>query len=214
MRRTDVLVLGLCLFLTAGCKFVPTASKNEASQGGAAKFDPQEMVADMWEPTVLPYLEKKAGDFSEVTALAREDAEVAGQKFGHKEKQGTSPWTVVVKLNGKIVAANTESRAGSINVDSNGDGKADARIQIGPVMRGTALRDCLDFVTFNDFTNQIDFAQFGKAFNLHVDKNLTSKLPRDGLLGQHVSLLGAYPLVSPDEIPLITPATLKLSDAP
>ena len=33
-------------------------------------------------------------------------------------------------------------------------------VQIGPAMRGTAIRDALDFVSFNDFTNQIDFARY------------------------------------------------------
>jgi predicted lipoprotein len=108
------------------------------------------------------------------------------------------------------VAANTESRAGTVDVDADGDGKADAQVQIGPVMRGTALRDSLDFVSFNQFTNQIDFAQFGKAFNLYVGKTLTSNLPRDKLAGQTVKLLGAYPLGAAGSLPLVTPAEIEL----
>ena len=77
-----------------------------------------------------------------------------------------------MRVEGKIVAANTQSRAATIDVDVDGDGKADARVQIGPAMRGTALRDSLDFVQFNEFTNQIDFAQFGKAFNAYADKTV------------------------------------------
>ncbi|WP_246694530.1 DUF2291 family protein, partial [Mesorhizobium sp. M2E.F.Ca.ET.209.01.1.1] len=68
----------------------------------------------------------------------------------------------------------------------------DARVQIGPAMRGTALRDSLDFVQFNDFTNQIDFAQFGKAFNAYADKTVLSKLPREALEGRTAKVLGAY----------------------
>ena len=33
-----------------------------------------------------------------------------------------------------------------------------AAIQIGPVLRGTALRDALEFVRFTDFVNQFEFA--------------------------------------------------------
>ena len=72
--------------------------------------------------------------------------DAAGQAYGYKEKQSSSPWTVIVKLDGKIVDANTKSTAATLDVDADGDGKADARVQIGPVMRGTALRDSLDFV--------------------------------------------------------------------
>lgn len=204
-------ILGLCtsLFL-AGCKFVPTASKDEAGNGGPAKFDPDAQVAAIWQAKLIPYLEAKAGPFPEVQAAAAANPDEAGKKYGYKEKGGVSPWTVVVRLEGKVVTANTQSRAGTIDVDADGDGKVDAQVQIGPVMRGTAIRDSLDFVSFNQFTNQIDFAQFGKAFNLYTDKTLTSKLPRDKLAGQNVKLLGVYPLVAPGTLPLVTPAEIAL----
>lgn len=205
--RYRLLPIICALVLLAGCKFVET--KKQGEEGG--KFDPDKMVAEMWDAKVIPYLRGKAGDFKDVRALEKASPDEAGEKYGHKEKQGTSPWTVVVKLTGKIVAANVESRAGTIDVDADSDGKADARVQIGPVMRGTALRDTLDFVSFNDFTNQIDFAQFGKAFNVHVDKTITSKLPRDALIGKDVTILGAYPFGPASELPLVTPAELALS---
>ena len=92
----------------------------------------------------------------------------AGRKYGYRAKEGSEPWTFAVAIDGKIVAAETTSRAATISVDTGGDGKIAAIVQIGPAMRGTALRDALDFVSFNDFKNQIDYAQFGKAFNQHV----------------------------------------------
>jgi len=207
MRHRLLLFLCACLLLT-GCKFVKT-DKDGAST--ANKFDPDRMVEEMWGDKVIPYLRGKAGNFTEVRALQKSNPEQAGEKYGHKEKQGTTPWTVAVNLSGKVVAANVESRAGSIDVDADGDGQADARVQIGPVMRGTALRDVLDFVSFNDFTNQIDFAQFGKAFNLYVDKTVTSKLPRPELMGKSVTILGAYPFGAANETPLVTPAEIVVS---
>ncbi len=207
MRHSSLLIMCACLLL-AGCKFVET---NKEGGNGGSKFDPEKMVAEMWDAKVISYLRGKAGDFKDVRALEKANPEEAGQKYGFKEKQGTTPWTVVVKLAGKIVAANVESRAGTIDVDADADGKADARVQIGPVMRGTALRDALDFVSFNDFTNQIDYAQFGKAFNLYVDKTITSKLPRAALMGKTVTILGVYPFGAASQLPLVTPAELVLS---
>ena len=107
----------------------------------------------------------KAGPLPEVAALARANPDEAGRKFGYRAKEGSEPWTYIVKMSGRIVSAETASRAGTISVDTDGDGKVAAIVQIGPAMRGTALRDSLDFVSFNDFRNQIDYAQFGKAFN-------------------------------------------------
>jgi predicted lipoprotein len=203
-------LLVICAFLLlAGCKFIET--KKQGEHGGGNAFDPEKMVAEMWDTKVIPYLRGKAGDFKDVRTLEKASPEEAGQKYGYKEKQGTTPWTVAVTLAGKIAATNVQSRAGTIDVDVDADGKADARVQIGPVMRGTALRDALDFVSFNDFTNQIDYAQFGKAFNTHVDKTITSKLPRDALTGKGVTILGVYPFGPASQLPLVTPAELALS---
>jgi len=207
MKLPTVLILASAVLL-AGCKFVATEKKGGGDASGAT--GPEQQVAEMWDTKVLPYLEGKAGDFKTVSEAVRANVEAAGVTYGNKEKQASSPWTVIVRLEGKIVAANTESRAGSIDVDADGNGTADARVQIGPVMRGTALRDSLDFVSFNQFTNQIDFAQFGKAFNLHVDKTLTSKLPRDQLVGKTVQVLGAFPVENGRDLPLITPAKIEL----
>jgi predicted lipoprotein len=61
------------------------------------------------------------------------------------------------------------ARGNYLDVDADGDGKADAKVQIGPAVRGTALRDTLEFVNFNEFKNQIEWAQFGKAFNEKIN---------------------------------------------
>jgi predicted lipoprotein len=120
------------------------------------------------------------------------------------------PWTFLVRLEGVVIEANTESRAATIAVDTTGKGKTDAIVQIGPAMRGTAIRDALDFVSFNDFTNQIDFARYGKAFNTYVDRRTLEKLPRDSLVGRKVTVVGAYPLTSAAETPLVTPVEITL----
>lgn len=209
--------LGLTLAALASlslgaCKILPTqTAKTEAA---APAFNPDKMVEDIWTSKVIPYLQQKAGPFAEVHALAKTDQAAAGAKYGNPKKQANSPWTFAVRVEGKIVAANTQSRAGTIDIDVDGDGKADARIQIGPAMRGTALRDSLDFVQFNDFTNQIDFAQFGKAFNAHADKTVLSKLPRDGLEGRTAKVLGAYTIEGGQDLPLVTPAEAEIGPKP
>ena len=74
-------------------------------------------------------------------ALARSNPDEAGRKYGYRAKEGSEPWTFAVNIDGRIVAAETTSRAATISVDTEGDGKVAAIVQIGPAMRGTALRD-------------------------------------------------------------------------
>jgi predicted lipoprotein len=205
------------LALTAGialsaCKILPTPMAQ--GDGNASAFNPDKMVEDIWTSKVIPYLRQKAGSFAEVHALAKTDPAAAGAKYGNPRKQANSPWTFAVRVEGKIVAANTQSRAATMDIDVAGDGKADARVQIGPAIRGTALRDSLDFVQFNDFTNQIDFAQFGKAFNAYADKTVLSTLPREALEGRIVKLIGAYTIEGGQDLPLVTPAETEIGPKP
>jgi predicted lipoprotein len=202
------LVALVCL---AGCKILPTPTEEDKAAVAAQGFNPDKMVEEIWGPKVLPYLEAKAGPFQEVSKLAAGDAKAAGEKYGNPKKQANSPWTYVAKAEGKIVASNTQSRAATIDVDVDGDGKADLRTQIGPAIRGTALRDSLDFVDFNTFKNQIDFAQFGKSFNTYANATVLSKLPREGLDGKTVKLLGAYVPASGSDLPLMTPAQAEIA---
>ena len=172
------------------------------------------MVASMWAAKVVPYFEKKAGPFLAVRDLAAKAPDEAGAKWGYRAKSEDTPWTLMVRIEGTIVAAETESRAGAIGVDASGQGKTEATVQIGPAMRGTAIRDALDFVSFGDFTNQIDFARFGKAFNTYVNRNTLEKLPRDDLIGRKVTLIGAYALDSSGETPLVTPVEITIGPKP
>jgi predicted lipoprotein len=204
-------VVGLLL---ASCRLIATADIPTLSRAGdpnsGGAFDPDKMVASIWSTKVVPYFEKKAGPLKEVRELAAKSPDEAGAKSGYRAKSEDTPWTLLVRFDGVIVAADTESRASTIGVDATGQGKADAIVQIGPAMRGTAIRDALDFVSFGDFTNQIDFARYGKAFNTYVNQTTLEKLPRDSLVARKVSVLGAYPFVSADETPVVTPVEISI----
>jgi predicted lipoprotein len=197
-----------CALGLSGCKFVKTA--DEQKEAAANAFDPDKRVAEIWDSKVIPFLDKRAGTFAEVATLVASDPDAAGAKYGHKEKVGNAPWTYAAKIEGTIVAAETKSRAGYADVDVNGDSKPDVRVAIGPAVRGTAIRDSLDFVDFNAFKNQIEWAQFGKSFNIHVNKTLLVKLPRDNLVGKKLTAVGAFPLPTSGQLPQLTPATITI----
>ncbi|MCP8894822.1 DUF2291 family protein [Shinella daejeonensis] len=191
-----------------GCKFVRTEDEQKRAAAGA--FNPERLVAEIWDTKVVPYLEERAGPFEDVAALAAGDPDAAGAKYGHKEKQGNAPWTFAARIDGTIVAAETKSRAAYVDVDVDGDSKADVRVSIGPAIRGTAIRDSLDFVNFNEFKNQIEWAQYGKSFNTHVNGALLEKLPREGLTGRSIKATGAYPLPAGGQLPQFVPATITI----
>ncbi len=211
--RTGTLtaMVALALALSA-CKIIKTPTAEEAAEAASGGFNPERQASELWEPKVLPYLDQRAGSFQDVAALAGSDAAAAGAKYGHKEEQGSAPWTFAAKVSGTVVKAETKSRAAYLDTDIDGDGKADVRIQIGPVIKGTAIRDSLNFVNFNEFKNQIQWAEFGKAFNNHLNAVTLDKLPREGLEGSKVEAVGAYPLPAKGQLPLLTPATITIGN--
>ncbi|CAN7546508.1 DUF2291 family protein [Rhizobium sp. LjRoot254] len=206
-----VAVIALAGLLTLpGCKFIKTADQQK--EAAASAFDPDKLVAGIWDEKVIPYLDERAGSLKDVMALASSDLNAAAAKYGHKEKQGNAPYTFAAKVEGTIVAEETKSRAAYVDVDVDGDAKADVRVAIGPAIRGTALRDSLKFVNFNEFKNQIEWAQYGKSFNIHVNKTLLEKLPRSGLTGKTLTATGAFPLPSAGQLPQFVPATITIGD--
>jgi len=210
-RMKGALLAAVIVAALPGCKIVKTPTAEEKAAAAAKDaFDPKARVDAIWQPQVVPYFEKKAGELKDVTQLATSSPDQAGEKYGNPHKQSSSPWTYAVKFTGKVITADTASRAATLDVDTNGDGKADAKVQIGPALRGTALRDTLDFVNFNEFKNQIEWAQFGKAFNEKANAAFLAAVPRDGLVGKTVTVIGAYPLPGEGQPPLVTPSELTV----
>lgn len=67
-------------------------------------------------------------------------------------------------------------------------------VQIGPVVRGTALRDATTFIRFNDFANQFEFAAVSNALHARVLHDIVNPLDLDALPGRQVQVLGATTL--------------------
>jgi predicted lipoprotein len=115
-----------------------------------------------------------------------------------------------VKGVGAVVSVDKESRAGSmvVSVDAP-SGAREVTLQIGPVVRGTAIRDNLPFVSFGDVTNQIQFAQVSRAINDRAVAGIRPGLEALEAPGTKVEFSGAMNVSAADDTVLITPVTLK-----
>lgn len=210
------IVLGLVLvaaLVPAGCKLVKTADEKPAeTSGGATMFADdsaglQKQAAEMWQPKVLPYVEEKAVDLAMLRQALANGFDDAGKAYGYREEG--NGWNFAVRFSGTITEANTESRAATASIDTDGDGKADATLQLGPVIIGTSLRDLLPFVKFGDYKNQIAFAGIAKALNSYAYEHVLKPFPRDGLVGRKVEGIGAVTLNSASDAVRIIPVELK-----
>jgi len=182
-------------------------SGSQPVQTAAAKF-----VDPIWTAKVLPTIQEKAQDIAKLLPEIRTDPNAAGQKYGRRE--ATNPYNYMVKGTGKVVELHTESQAGTATVEIPGLGEKVA-LQIGPVIRGTALRDATGFVSFNQFTNQLDYADVSKEMNHRALQAALGNTDPASLAGKTVTFFGAFTFDPHSKSPvLITPVKIDLQTAP
>jgi predicted lipoprotein len=219
MRLSSLLVLSLVAATAlSGCKLVKNETGEDAAaaaQGLAtAGSDMDARVAEMWDAQVLPHFAEASTDLATLIPAIRTDIDAAGEQYGYRPASEGSPWNFATSLSGTIVAANTETRAATADVDIDNDGEADVTVQLGPVIRGTTLRDVLPFIDFTSFTDQIVFAQLSRSLNTVAFTEALEPLAREALIGRTIEATGAFTMRSAGEAILFTPVSATLGDAP
>lgn len=218
-RRTSALRSALMCLLTislTGCTLWTIQPINgqagAVGQGqgivpGKPGFNAKAYVDSIWSSQVLPNVQTQATDLPTVLAALKADPAVAKQKYGHRE--GQRPYNFLVKGEANVLAVDIGSRSGTLKIDlAPGDGQTDATIQIGPVIRGTSLRDALPFIQFNQFTNQLEYADVSNQLNDHVVKDVAGTLSTANLQGKTIEFAGAFTIGQGDSV-LITPTKLQ-----
>lgn len=213
MNRYPLLVLALATALgLPACKIVKTpAEGSAAATSGEAGDDARiaKLVDETLTAKLLPLVAQSALSVADLRAAITTDIDAAGKAHGHRGAGEGAAWNFAVKGTGKVTEANLESRARKAQVDTDGDGKADVTLQLGPVIKGTALRDLAPFYDFNDFRDQIEFAKLGRALNDRVSAGLT--VPQGELTGKTVSFSGAVDVKKPSDPWLVTVTEFAVS---
>lgn len=201
--------MALCLLALAACKIVENPEPAAEGSAPAATTDEARMAAkaeELWEPQVLPFVAQNATDIAQLRAALAGGPDAASS-FGFRPPGEGSPWNFIAKGEGMVVAEDRASRAAKLELDTDGDGAGDVTVQLGPVMRGTALRDSLGFLVFTDYRDQIEFAKLGRALNDKAHAML--ELP-ETLTGRRIAFSGPFTIRSKGEPILLTPVTLEV----
>jgi predicted lipoprotein len=202
-----VILLGILLVLKPPFVIRPLPGRVQAgsqpAQSAAAKF-----VDPIWTTKVLPTIQEKAQDISKILPEIRADPNSAGQKYGRRE--ATNPYNYMVKGTGKVTEMHTESQAGTATIEIPGLGEKVA-LQIGPVVRGTTLRDATGAVSFNQFTNQLDYADVSKEMNARALKAAFASVEPNSIAGKTITFFGAFTFEPHSKSPvLVTPVKIDL----
>jgi predicted lipoprotein len=146
-------------------------------------------VNALWSSKLLPAIEDSAVDARTfLDAFTKSPAEALA-RWGRHDANG--PVYLAVKGAGRVISVDTHSKVGLALVDvAPFDGKPDVTIQVGPVLRGTSLRDATGLVRFSDFVNQLQFADVGNELNNRVLKTVLAPLDLAALAGKSISFAG------------------------
>jgi predicted lipoprotein len=154
-------------------------------------------------PKVQAGISKRAVSATTLASAVASNATAAGKKYG--VDAGTGP-EVSVKFSGVL----GKGAAGIYPVKVAGLPKGLLiRIQTGPAINGTDLRDAPGTIKFGQFKNQIDYQNAAAALNKQLKAQVLTKVATGNLTGKRVSVVGAFQLINPQAW-LVTPAKLSV----
>jgi predicted lipoprotein len=201
--KRAILVAGVVVLLVAMGLSIKVVSSGSSAAAGAQAFNPTTWGKENF-PKVQAAIEKRAVDAPVLAAALAKDPTGAAQKYG--VQAGTGP-ELSVKFSGVV----GKGDAGIYEVKVPGMPKnLLVRIQTGPAINGTDLRDATGTITFGQFTNQIDYQNAAAALNDQLRKQVLSKIDTAHLTGKKVTVVGAFQLINPDAW-LVTPVKLSVA---
>ncbi len=154
-------------------------------------------------PKVQAAIEAKAVDAPVLATAIAKDAAAAGKQYGVEAGTGAQ---VPVKFTG--VVGKGDSGVYEVAVEGVAP-PVQIRVQTGPAINGTDLRDATGTISFGQFTNQIEYQNAGSALNKEMKKQVLAKVDAANLTGKTVSVVGAFHLVDPKTW-LVTPVKLDV----
>lgn len=166
--------------------------------------------AEAWGRKTFPAqraaIEAAAVDAATLAAAIAEDKAAAGEKHG---KPGSVGPIFAVKFAGTV--GELRSGIATVAVDGLPAGLL-LRVQTGPAINGTDVRDATGTIAFGQFTNQIEYQDAGAALNEQVKAQALAGLDREHLAGRRVEGIGVFQLINPQAW-LLTPVRLTVKDA-
>jgi predicted lipoprotein len=183
---------------------VPIGQGSSISEAGSDTnkgFDKVAYVDKIWDSKVLPAIKSRAVDLDTLYTALKLNPDAASQKYGNRVG---GPYNFVTKFEGTVTGANTVSQAGIITVATQAGGKnLSVLVQIGPVIQRTALRDAVGFISFNEFVNQLQFADVADELNTRVYNMSLKGKDFEALVGKTVSIQGAFTLDQLDQLTVL-----------
>ncbi|MDX2033471.1 MAG: DUF2291 domain-containing protein [Blastocatellia bacterium] len=200
------------LLCFVACKPWTVRPIDSGAPGPAAasrEFNADSYVDSIWESRLVPLVIEKAVDLPLLLAALDADPEAAKRQYGRGEAGGAAHF--IVKGEGRVTRVNSGSRNGAMAVSlPDYKGGTEVVMQVGPVFRGTAIRDAVGFIQFNQFVNQLQYAEVATKLNDRVFASVVKDFDAAAAQGRRVYFHGVFTWSDRGRI-LITPVTVTLN---
>ncbi|RIX97744.1 DUF2291 domain-containing protein [Aureimonas flava] len=194
-----VLVVALVAAMAYDTRIVTIGSEHDIQ---AEAFSPATFGAKAF-PEIRASVEQRAVDASQLAGELAADKAAATEKHG--VSGGTGP-VFPVTFTGTV----GEGRSGIYKIDVPGmPAETTVRVQTGPAVNGTDLRDATGEISFGQFKNQIEYQNAGAAINDEVKKEVLAGIDNTALTGKTVFVTGVFRLVNPKSW-LVTPVGISV----
>lgn len=171
----------------------------------AAKgFDAEIWAEDKYTSELLPAILDRSEDIVEVSEAIAADPAAAANDYGVVSGTSAPAYTVTFTgvagaVEGGIMPVAVEGLPSDLLV----------RVQMGPAIDGTALRDASGLVHFPEFVNQIDYQDAGSALNNIIKDTVLADVDAASLTGKTITITGPFQLINPQAY-LITPVKIDV----
>jgi predicted lipoprotein len=178
---------------------VKIGSENDVRQ---QVFSPETFGAEQF-PKILANVQERAVPAADLAAAIAADKKAAAEKYGTATSTGP---VIPVTLTGTFGAR--KSNTNELKVDGLPP-ETVVRVQTGPAVNGTDLRDATGTIEFGQFTNQIQYQDAGSAINNEMKKSVFTGLDPETLDGKSATVVGVFKLINPKNW-LVTPVKVEV----
>lgn len=203
MRRMAWRTAATLLLVVAlgACTVVPVEEARRIRDAHGGQFDATAYVAGLWTPETISELRARAVPLETLQAGKLDEL---GKTRGTRAGEG-SPWTFVTQASGVVKSIARDRPRGALVIAGPA---GDIEVQTGPVVSGTAIRDAIPAVNFDDFPDQIAFAEVGQGL---TDRAIAGVGPALARLrpGERVNVLGVVTLAQPGATLRVTPLAIE-----
>jgi predicted lipoprotein len=201
--RGKLVAIGVAALLVAGIAFDTKVVAIGSEQDVRADvFSPEAFGAEQF-PAIQAFVEGRAVPAADLAAQLAADQ--AGASAAHGVKAGVG-YVMPVSFTGVV----GEGKAGVFPVTVEGlpEGVM-VRVQTGPAINGTELRDATGEIAFGQFKNQIEYQDAGSAINNAMKAAVLADVDTKALTGKTVVVTGAFTLINPKNW-LVTPVRFEV----